>query len=323
DLRGGDGRRGHRRPPGRLLLRGGAHERDGGPDRRRDGPGRADGRHRRGCPVGRHSGGGGAAGLPVRADDALRRVPEGGRDRARRARRGPGVGRRDRALRVRSRSGQGADRAARAAAARAGAGDGRADPRTPPRRRPRARQSHAADPGGGAGLRHARRDGWRPARRVGRAQGTHRLLTHAVGTARPAWVGYKPRSFELLLLVGGDHVLDVGCGTGEDARAIASGTPDVSVTGVDASEDKIREARARTLGLPRPVDFRVADAYALPFDDGTFDACRADRVFHHLVDPEKALAEMVRVTRPGGRVVVSDTDYDTLVGEAADPGLTS
>ena len=143
-----------------------------------------------------------------------------------------------------------------------------------------------------------------------------------VGTVEAAWLGYKPRSFELLLLVGGDHVLDVGCGTGEDARGIASRTPDVSVTGVDTSEEKIREARARTLGLPRPVDFRVADAYGLPFDEETFDACRADRVFHHLLDPEKALAEMVRVMRPGGRVVVSDTDYDTLVVEAPDIDLT-
>ena len=143
-----------------------------------------------------------------------------------------------------------------------------------------------------------------------------------MGTAEAAWLGYKARSFELLLLAAGDHVLDVGCGTGEDARAIATRTPDVSVTGVDASEDKIREARARTLGLPRPVDFRVADGYALPFDDETFDACRADRVFHHLVDPEKALAEMVRVIRSGGRVAVSDTDYDTLVVEAPDVELT-
>jgi SAM-dependent methyltransferase len=143
-----------------------------------------------------------------------------------------------------------------------------------------------------------------------------------VGTAEAAWLGYKARSFELLLLAEGDHVLDVGCGTGEDARAITGRAPGVSVTGIDASDDKIREARARTLGLPRPVDFQVGDVYALPFDDEAFDACRADRVFHHLVDPEKALAEMVRVTRSGGRVVVSDTDYDTLVVEAPDVDLT-
>src|SRR5262245_18311571 len=82
---------------------------------------------------------------------------------------------------------------------------------------------------------------------------------------------------------------------------------------------------AATRGLPggrRLCAHRLADPYALPFDDEAFDACRADRVFHHLVDPAKALAEMARVTRPGGRVVVSDTDYDTLVVEAADVEVT-
>jgi ubiquinone/menaquinone biosynthesis C-methylase UbiE len=143
-----------------------------------------------------------------------------------------------------------------------------------------------------------------------------------VGTVEDAWLAYKTWSFDLLALVDGDHVLDVGCGTGEDARVIAGRFPGVSVTGIDASEEKIREARARTLGLPRPVDFRPGDACALPFEDETFDASRADRVLHHLVDPGKALAEMARVTRPGGRVVVCDTDYDSLVVEAPDLGLT-
>lgn len=143
-----------------------------------------------------------------------------------------------------------------------------------------------------------------------------------MGIVEAAWLGYKQGSFDLLALVDGDHVLDVGCGTGEDVRAITGRAPGVSVIGIDAGEDKIREARALTLGLPRPVDFRVGDAYALPFDDETFDACRADRVFHHLVNPEKALVEMARVARPGGRVAVSDTDYDSLVVEAADLELT-
>ncbi len=141
-------------------------------------------------------------------------------------------------------------------------------------------------------------------------------------TAEAAWLGYKARSFELLTLAEGDQVLDVGCGTGEDVRAIAGLVRGVSVIGIDWTEDKVREARAQTLGLPRPVDFRVADAYALPFEDRTFDACRADRVFHHLTDPPKALAEMARVTRGGGRIAVSDTDYDTLVVEAADAEVT-
>lgn len=143
-----------------------------------------------------------------------------------------------------------------------------------------------------------------------------------MATVEESWLGYKARSFELLGLVEGDQVLDVGCGTGGDVRDIAGRFPGVSVLGIDASEEKIREARAQSLGLPRPVDFRVGDAYALAFDDETFDACRADRVFHHLVDPRRALGEIVRVTRSGGRVVVSDTDYDSLIVEAPDVALT-
>jgi ubiquinone/menaquinone biosynthesis C-methylase UbiE len=143
-----------------------------------------------------------------------------------------------------------------------------------------------------------------------------------VETIEESWLGYKVQSFALLALSEGDQVLDVGCGTGADARAIAGRLAGVSVMGVDRSDEKIREARALTLGLPRPVDFRVGDAHALGFEDETFDACRADRVFHHLTDPPRALGEMVRVARPGGRVVVSDTDYDSLVVEAPDVLLT-
>jgi ubiquinone/menaquinone biosynthesis C-methylase UbiE len=141
-------------------------------------------------------------------------------------------------------------------------------------------------------------------------------------SASEAWSGYKPQSFALLELREGDLVLDVGCGTGSDARAIAGLVPGVSVMGVDASEETIEAARRETLGLPRPVDFRVGDAHALAFDDESFDACRADKVLHHLVDPRTALAEMVRVARPEARIVVSDTDYETLVVDAPDHGLT-
>lgn len=143
-----------------------------------------------------------------------------------------------------------------------------------------------------------------------------------MASAREAWHGYKARSFALLELVEGDQVLDVGCGTGEDARELARLASGVSVVGVDTSAARIAEAQTRTLGIPRPVEFRVGDAYRLEFEDQTFDACRADKVFHHLDDPRKALSEMTRVARPGARVVVSDTDYDTLITDAPDPILT-
>lgn len=136
------------------------------------------------------------------------------------------------------------------------------------------------------------------------------------------WRGYKPLSFELLELAEGDAVLDVGCGDGEDARALALRYRGVAVAGVDASEEKIAEAQRLTLGLPWPVEFRVADAHRLPFEDGSFDACRADRVFHHLEDPAAALAELVRVARPGARIVVSETDFDTFLVDGPPRELT-
>ncbi len=144
----------------------------------------------------------------------------------------------------------------------------------------------------------------------------------ASGTAAEAWNGYKAQSFALLELAEGDQVLDLGCGTGEDACALAHLAIGAAVVGVDSSEGKIAEAQKRALGLPRPVEFRLGDAYGLEFDGETFDACRADKVFHHLDDPPKALSEMTRVARRGARIAVSDTDYETLIVDGADPGLT-
>lgn len=140
--------------------------------------------------------------------------------------------------------------------------------------------------------------------------------------AAEAWRADKPLGFALLELTEGDQVLDVGCGDGADARAIAALVSGVAVVGLDRSEEAIRDAQARTLGLPRAVDFRVGDALALPFDAGAFDACRSDRMLHHLDDPRDALLEMARVTRPGGRVVITDTDYETLVVASPDAALT-
>jgi ubiquinone/menaquinone biosynthesis C-methylase UbiE len=71
-----------------------------------------------------------------------------------------------------------------------------------------------------------------------------------------------------------------------------------------------------------PVAFQVADAYALPFPDATFDAGRADRVFHHLEHPCQALGELLRVVRPGGRVLLVDPDFETAIVDAPDRALT-
>jgi SAM-dependent methyltransferase len=86
------------------------------------------------------------------------------------------------------------------------------------------------------------------------------------------------------------------------------------VHGADFDPDMVEEAnaRARAAGLDQRVLHRHADAAALPFDDDFFDASRSERLFQHLPDPAAGLSEMIRVTAPGGRIVVLDTDYGSL-----------
>ncbi len=124
-------------------------------------------------------------------------------------------------------------------------------------------------------------------------------------------------------LTTGGRLLDVGCGTVEDTRRVAAVVgPEGSAVGVDASRAMIETARERTEGTGLPVTFEVVDAAALEFPDDSFDAVRAERVLIHVPDPGKVLAEMVRVTRPGGRVVVIDVDFDLCVLDLPDAELT-
>ena len=134
---------------------------------------------------------------------------------------------------------------------------------------------------------------------------------------------YKQRTFELLTIQSGDRVLDLGCGTGDDVQELARLVgPSGQVVGVDRSETVIAEACQRVQGTPLSVEFRVGDAYALPFPDAAFDACRVDRVFHHLEHPRQAFSELLRVTRTDGRVLLFDPDFETAIVDAPDRDLT-
>jgi ubiquinone/menaquinone biosynthesis C-methylase UbiE len=133
---------------------------------------------------------------------------------------------------------------------------------------------------------------------------------------------YRP-IFELLAAREGETMLDIGCGTGGAVRALA---PQVGssgcVVGIDYSTTMLAEAEQRAAGLNLPIEYRLADAQALPFEDNTFDGCYATGVFEILPDPRQALAEMVRVTRPGGRLVVFGQDADGAVIDAEDRTVT-
>jgi SAM-dependent methyltransferase len=131
----------------------------------------------------------------------------------------------------------------------------------------------------------------------------------------PFYAAYKKCVRELLDPRPGGRYLDVGAGTGDDAREAAA-SAQATVVALDHSRTMIAEALHR--GLATGV---VGCARSLPFGDAVFDGCWADRTLQHVLDPQRVLAEMVRVTRPAGRVVGVDPDYDTQVMEFPDQVL--
>lgn len=132
---------------------------------------------------------------------------------------------------------------------------------------------------------------------------------------------YKRISFRMMALSGGDKVLDVGCGTGDDVRELATFVGNSGkVIGIDVSQDFIDQANENERTDSLPVEFRQGTAYSIPFDDNHFDSTRADRVFQHLERREDALQEMMRVTKPGCRICVIDPDWHTLIVDAREEG---
>jgi len=88
------------------------------------------------------------------------------------------------------------------------------------------------------------------------------------------------------------------------------------------AEEVLRTAREAAAAAGAEVRFTTADAYALPFEDASFDVVHAHQVLQHLGDPVAALREMRRVVRPDGVVAVRDADYATVHAHPELPGLT-
>jgi ubiquinone/menaquinone biosynthesis C-methylase UbiE len=133
----------------------------------------------------------------------------------------------------------------------------------------------------------------------------------------------KQIMLERMNVAPGEAILEVGCGPGTDLFDLAGRVgPTGRLVGLDASEVMIAEARRRASVLGFPIVFEQGDVLSLPFEDGSFDACRAARLLEHLPNPELALTEMVRVVRHTGRIVVFDFDWDTLVIDHPDRPTT-
>lgn len=134
----------------------------------------------------------------------------------------------------------------------------------------------------------------------------------------PALVEQRRRTLSALAPAIGERILDVGCGPGyltlDLGGAVGAGG---SAVGVDTSAPMLEVARARCAGCGQ-VEFRHADALALPFSDASFDAAAAVQIYLFVQDLDRAFAELARVLKPGGRAVIVDTDWDSLVWHSSD-----
>jgi SAM-dependent methyltransferase len=138
----------------------------------------------------------------------------------------------------------------------------------------------------------------------------------------PEIQAWRALADDLMSVGPGLRVLDAGCGLGEVARRLAAAVgPGGDVTATDVSARMVDAARSRDAGAG--VTYEVADVTDLPYASGSFDRSRCERVLQHLTDPDTALAELVRVTAPGGMVCVLDSDWRSVAVDVGEPALSN
>ena len=135
-------------------------------------------------------------------------------------------------------------------------------------------------------------------------------------------VRQRMRTLEALKLNAGEFVLDVGCGSGlltHDMAALV-GT-DGCVVGIDNSQDMLLLAERRCGDLPQ-VQLKQCEADRISEETGRFDAVACIQVLLYLLDVSAALSEMHRTLKPGGRIVIIETDWRGTVLNSFDDSLT-
>jgi arsenite methyltransferase len=136
----------------------------------------------------------------------------------------------------------------------------------------------------------------------------------------PDVVAQRQETLRVLALRTGERVLDIGSGPGLLAFEMGSAVgASGAVRGIDISESMVAMAKARCASQPW-VSFETADATRLPFPDAAFDVAVSTQVYEYVGDVAKALAELRRVLRRGGRALIIDTDWDSLVWHSTDQG---
>lgn len=112
--------------------------------------------------------------------------------------------------------------------------------------------------------------------------------------------------------LSGMDLLEVGCGAGDFSIYLASCGAS-SVISTDFSTKAIKIAQSKCVAQASTVNFQVADAQKLPFDNNSFDLVISCECLEHVPDPRKALAEMFRVIKPGGRLILTTENYSNAM----------
>lgn len=139
--------------------------------------------------------------------------------------------------------------------------------------------------------------------------------------ARAIWPQEAPL-FRRYALPDDADILDAGCGTGEITSRLARLFPKARVLGVDIIDAHLDLARARYAALAPRVEFEHQSVYALDCKDASFDLTTCRHVLHAIPHAERVVAELARVTRPGGHLHLIPEDYGMLHFQRAalDPG---
>jgi ubiquinone/menaquinone biosynthesis C-methylase UbiE len=130
---------------------------------------------------------------------------------------------------------------------------------------------------------------------------------------------------QILAPAPGERLLEAGCGSGLLCRQVAAAVaPGGSITGLDISPEFLRLAQdyAVRAGQADLIRWSAGRVEAAPFPDASFDGVLAARLLLHVSEPQVVLRELVRVVRPGGRLVVMDWDFDTVTVDHSNRELT-
>jgi SAM-dependent methyltransferase len=128
----------------------------------------------------------------------------------------------------------------------------------------------------------------------------------------------RKRISQILSPQPNDKILDVGSGPGHQVFELSSLIgPSGSVIGLDSAESAIEISQTRCSGMSN-VSFQVGSVFSLPFQDSFFDIVMSSQVFEYLDDVESALKEIFRVLKPGGLVLIHDTDWGALLWNSSD-----